>query len=226
MQGIHTAASTATHTANTIVIPRQPTELLRSPTPGPLILPNRPRSCDQFYNGTVQSTAAQGYPNGSGCVQSDECLACLEAEGAITDKKAKPAWSAPACPDDCLPDGLVATNVVAELEYAATHESARPFFIAAGMKRPHLGWFAPDTSYAKYPNGSVELAAHRTPPSGMPKLAFGDNGEMVAMDDIPVDDSSGYPLVADWKQHELRCVHVCAGSAQNGTHRRLDCARG
>jgi len=163
--------------------------------------------CDQFYNGTVQSTAAQGYPNGSGCVQSDECLACLEAEGAITDKKAKPAWSAPACPDDCLPDGLVATNVVAELEYAATHESARPFFIAAGMKRPHLGWFAPDTSYAKYPNGSVELAAHRTPPSGMPKLAFGDNGEMVAMDDIPVDDSSGYPLVVDWKQHELRMAY-------------------
>ena len=42
----------------------------------------------------------------------------------------------------------------------------------------------------------------------MPKLAFGDNGEMVAMDDIPVDDSSGYPLVADWKQHELRWCGV------------------
>ena len=30
--------------------------------------------CDQFTNDTVQSTAMQHFPNGTGCVQSEECI--------------------------------------------------------------------------------------------------------------------------------------------------------
>ena len=116
--------------------------------------------CDQFYNGTVQSLAMQQWPanaDGSparGCVQSAECVECMTAAGSITPT-GKQTWSAANCSDECYPDGLVAQNTIEQLEYAAAHKEARPFFIASGMKRPHMGWFAPDSFFQLYPNSSV-----------------------------------------------------------------------
>eukprot|EP00054_Salpingoeca_dolichothecata_P035008 m.4292 g.4292 ORF g.4292 m.4292 type:complete len:519 (-) comp4965_c0_seq1:67-1623(-) len=166
--------------------------------------------CDQFYNGTFQSTKMQGYPNGSGCVQSDECISCLKAAGSLGGPTFKPSWKAAPCAASCYPDGAVADEIVTQLHTAA--QSSKPFFIAAGFKRPHLGWFAPAEYFDMYDNKSIVLAEHRHPPAGMPHVAFGTNGEIAGMQDVhPImDSSSGYPLVPDWKHYELRRAYYAA----------------
>jgi len=138
--------------------------------------------------------------------------------GAIS-KAGKPSWSSAACDADCYPDGMVATNVVKQIRHAAMHPEARPFFIAAGLKRPHLGWFAPSYAYDKYPNNteSVPLASNRTPSVDVPLVSLGNNGEMSGMDDvkttmIPSRFGGEFRMVPDWKQHELRRAYYAAAS--------------
>jgi len=67
--------------------------------------------------------------------------------------------------------------------------------LTLGLKRPHLGWFAPQWAFDMYPpNGSIPLAPNRFPPVGMPEVAFYDNGEIIGMQDVTnalVNDSSG-----------------------------------
>jgi hypothetical protein len=77
----------------------------------------------------------------------------------------------------------------------AVDSHAQSFFLAFGLKRPHLGWFAPQWAFDEYaPNGSIPLAPHREPPLDMPEVAFYDNGEMIGMQDVTqalVNDTSG-----------------------------------
>ena len=57
------------------------------------------------------------------------------------------------------------------------------------------------------------LATNRTPPVGMPSVAFGTNGEIAGMTDVQhlmIHGKDGHPLVPDWKQHELRRAYYAA----------------
>mgnify|MGYP006979904273 FL=1 len=73
------------------------------------------------------------------------------------------------------------------------------------------------------------LATNRTPPIGMPIVAFGTNGEMASMDDVkPIvfRDSHGLPLVPDWKHHELRRAYYAATTfmdRQIGKVEKMEC---
>lgn len=173
--------------------------------------------CDQFYNGTFQSLAAQQWPGDvAGCVQTQECHECLKAHGS-EGAAIKPSWVGAPCDATCYPDGAVAANAVKQLQEAAEARKSKPdkpFFIAAGFKRPHLGWFAPQEWFDRYPNASIALAKHRHPPPGMPSMAWSGNGEIKGMDDVhPVmSNSSGFDLVPDWKQFELRRAYYAAVS--------------
>jgi iduronate 2-sulfatase len=83
-------------------------------------------------------------------------------------------------------------------------ELAKPFFLAAGFKRPHLGWFAPESYFDLYANTTVPLALNRKPPKGMPKPAFTGNGEICGMSDVNCTVVDGYKLVPEEKHEELR----------------------
>lgn len=67
--------------------------------------------CDQFYNGTVQSPAMQQWPGArdarAGCIQSDECTACLREAGSLEGKHSHKG--AP-CNASCYPDGGLFTR--------------------------------------------------------------------------------------------------------------------
>jgi len=159
--------------------------------------------CDQFYNGTFQSPAMQNWPGArearAGCVQSEECVACLTAAGSIGGKH---AWRASPCNASCFPDGAVADEIVSQLGDAVNHQ---PFFLAAGFKRPHLGWMGPTEYFDMYDVKNVAIATHRTPPTGMPKVAFGSNGELCSMDDVTCyKNVSNVPLLPDARHAEMR----------------------
>lgn len=48
----------------------------------------------------------------------------------------------------------------------------RPFFYAVGFHRPHIPWNVPQKYYDMYPLDAIELAAHRSPPVGVPPVAM------------------------------------------------------
>eukprot|EP00040_Diaphanoeca_grandis_P028557 m.165590 g.165590 ORF g.165590 m.165590 type:complete len:742 (-) comp31389_c0_seq4:22-2247(-) len=159
--------------------------------------------CDQFYNGTFQSPAMQDWPEARahdvGCIQSDACVACLTAAGSIGGKH---SWKASPCNASCFPDGAVADEIVLQL---ATAKTKQPFFLAAGFKRPHLGWMGPTKYFDMYNISDVAIATHRTPPLGMPAVAFGTNGEMCGMDDVTCfTNVSHVPLLPDYRHAEMR----------------------
>lgn len=158
---------------------------------------------------------------GDGCKQSDECVACLAKNSNGWGSEV--SWASADCPDTCFPDGLVAQKTVTALHYKAANPTQK-FFLAAGFKRPHLGFYAPKWAYDMYPNSSIILAKHRTPPLGMPQPAFCPYGSMRTFEDTdhggmfvnssllssPAMPGSTFtvPLLPDWKHYELRRGYV------------------
>ena len=168
--------------------------------------------CDQFYNGTFQSPAMQEWPGaraaGAGCVQSDECVACLTAAGTIS-KKGKISHSSAKCDASCYPDGAVADHAISLLNAAAADPvHKQPFFIATGFKRPHLGWMAPQSYFDMYNIADVKIAKHILPPSTMPKEAFSGNGELCGMSDAQCKDNvDGYTLLNTSQHATMRAAY-------------------
>lgn len=178
--------------------------------------------CDQFYNGTFQSPAMQSWPAGRGCVQSEACLSCLGS----TVGSGKPFMSYADCPSDCYPDGAVADEIVRQIkDRASSSGDADPFFIAAGLKRPHLGWFAPKKYFDMYVDTrsnstNVAPASQWFPPEKMPPIAFGNddgakgNGEVCGMDgvDCYYNQTTGFQLVNRSQHAILRAAYYSAVS--------------
>ena len=165
--------------------------------------------CDHYTNDTVQSPAMQRWPCahaawpscGTGCVQSDACIACFEA--AHTWGVNGIAWAAADCDDACYPEGLIADQAIATLQQhanaSAAHREGRawaaaaaadavgsddrsaaavvhaaapsPFFLAVGFKRPHLTYKAPTRFFDMYPLADVALPLHDGPSPSWPAIA-------------------------------------------------------
>ena len=76
-------------------------------------------------------------------------------------------------PDSDFYDNQLCTATVAQIE--AAKAMGKPFFIAAGLRRPHRLWHVPRWAYDLYPNNgsfptSIRLAKYKTGPVGMPEL--------------------------------------------------------
>ena len=153
---------------------------------------------------------AQGWPTAAaqnaGCIQSAECLACLKAHDSLGGPNVRYAWRGAPCDANCYPDGAVADEVVRQLEEAANRTaSSPPFFLAAGFKRPHLGWMAPQSYFDKYAVSGISLAKHRQPPATMPAIAFSNNSEMCGMDGVKCEvNAQGFKLLPDARHAEMR----------------------
>ena len=91
----------------------------------------------------MSSPAESNCKGGIGCTQSQECLDCLQKWNCyIPGQERVQLICAAQCDDDCFPDPDVANNT---LEYFKRYTSSaelqkKPFFIAAGFRRPHSGY--------------------------------------------------------------------------------------
>eukprot|EP01084_Bolivina_argentea_P255053 428899_1 len=142
--------------------------------------------CDQFHNATFQSLAMQNWPNGTGCVQNIDCIKCLQSYNSYGNG-ISPAYRASSCESLCYPEGAVANyfnDLLVKIKYE-NYTKNKPFFIALGLKRPHLSWFAPQSYFDEYPINSTKLALHNKPPINMPPAAFSsNNSEICNMDEF------------------------------------------
>jgi uncharacterized sulfatase len=62
-------------------------------------------------------------------------------------------WMSIDDPEEQLGDGIVARTAVEYLRQAA--QEKKPFFIAAGFRKPHLPWTAPRSFFRQYPKSSI-----------------------------------------------------------------------
>lgn len=140
--------------------------------------PNRPKNNDMPRSWDVYFTGER--EDDAGC-RANETLysnVCPSAE-----------------PDEAFYDWQLCNLTLGQLALAKTMN--RPFFIAAGLRRPHRVWHVPKRFYDLYPNNGTDpigmrlaQGLSRTGPIGMPELAFIENSwpEVPYNQSVPVPD--------------------------------------
>lgn len=97
-----------------------------------------------------------------------------------------PTWEMPDVPDETLPDGAIAARAVRTLR---SLKDRGPFFLAVGIRKPHLPFVAPRKYFDLYPPASaMPLAPNPWPPIGAPRFALHDWGELKAYKGISRDN--------------------------------------
>jgi arylsulfatase A-like enzyme len=107
-------------------------------------------------------------------------------------------------PDDGLPDGKIANYAIELLR----QNKDKRFFVAAGFLKPHLPFVAPRKYWDLYPPESIKLPANRKPPTGVPKQAVHNSGELRQYSDIPKQNQP----IPDEMQKELIRGYLAATS--------------
>ena len=95
-------------------------------------------------------------------------------------------------------DHRVATRVIEAM--ARSHSLGQPFFLAAGLRRPHLQWRSPHRFWRQYEHAEISVARHQTIGHNITTLAYEMNGEMGQV----YTCKPGSPLCANESQQELQ----------------------
>jgi uncharacterized sulfatase len=90
----------------------------------------------------------------SGDSASPQEQAALKARAAVRDRgEHGPEWTPLDDPEESTGDAIVARTAAGYLREAA--RQSRPFFVAAGFRKPHLPWTAPRRYFDLYPKSSI-----------------------------------------------------------------------
>ncbi|HEX7366563.1 MAG TPA: sulfatase, partial [Pelobium sp.] len=125
------------------------------------------------------------------------------ADGANTNMaEVKVSTECADVPDDAYLDGAMMKEAVLDLKkYGA---SGKPFFLAVGIRKPHLPFVAPKKYWDMYKREDIELAPWQKPSIDGPKIAYHNSGETRSYTDIKSMDNSEQLLkLDDAKQREL-----------------------
>ena len=133
---------------------------------------------------------------------------------ARREKPRGPSWAAPDVPDSLLADGEGAAEVIKTMNEVKD----RPFFIAAGFRKPHLPFVAPKKYYDLYPENKITLADNNFMPENAPQIAGTDWDELRKYSDIPKEGP-----VSDKKARELtRAYYACVSYIDTQVGKLLD----
>jgi iduronate 2-sulfatase len=125
-----------------------------------------------------------------------------------------PSWAAPNVPDTMLADGECASEIIKTLRLVKD----KPFFLAAGFRKPHLPFVAPKKYYDLYPEESIMLAQNTSLPENAPEVAGTKWGELRKYSDIPKEGQ-----VSDDKARELtRAYYACVSYIDAQVGKLLD----
>lgn len=118
--------------------------------------------------GLPYSSSGLPCPYGGGFSPSDGNLVTASE---LSDMGGDAMSPSPTGPDDHLaPCGNRTLLRIAAAR--ANGADKRPFFFSVGFHKPHIPWRVPPRYYDRYPLGKIELAAHRSPPVGVPSVAM------------------------------------------------------
>eukprot|EP00041_Stephanoeca_diplocostata_P022203 m.527055 g.527055 ORF g.527055 m.527055 type:complete len:610 (-) comp22008_c0_seq7:1261-3090(-) len=119
--------------------------------------------------------------------------------------------------DDAFYDYQLA--VLAARQIIASKSLGRPFFVGAGLRRPHRVWHVPKRFYDLYDNNGsnpidMKLAAYPFGPSGMPELAYITNAwpSFSYNQSVPIPDQIaalgrwGYYAATSFTDHNIGII--------------------
>jgi iduronate 2-sulfatase len=98
--------------------------------------------------------------------------------------------------DDEYPDGKVAAAAVAVLDRVGREKAGRPFFLAVGIRKPHLPFTAPKKYWDMYESVPLPPVEPAAPPRNGPELALHDSGELRGYVDVPATGDLSPELIA------------------------------
>ena len=87
-------------------------------------------------------------------------------------------------PEDAYPDGRVAAAAVAAIESLA-RQPDQPFFLAVGIRKPHLPFTAPKKYWDLYEHVAIPAPMPPDAPAGAPAVALHDSVELRGYSDQP-----------------------------------------
>ena len=113
-------------------------------------------------------------------------------------------------------DRVVVNATVSHLREAKQALEAvqpRPFFIAVGIKKPHLPFYFPASFFQLYPLTSISLPQQKTPPEHMPSAAWHSSCESKTHINVSVVNPPFQQIgeqVVDWRVRELRRAYYAS----------------
>ncbi len=106
-----------------------------------------------FHDG--RDDAASWDVSDEGKSQDTQELAAARRRYERTSDQRSPEWTALDGPDESTGDGIVAGRVAELMERSV--KEGKPFFLAAGFRKPHLPWTAPRKYFDLYPPDKIVL---------------------------------------------------------------------
>lgn len=97
--------------------------------------------------------------------------------------KRGPAFEHPKVKDDAYRPGRLATKAIEELEKFKNLQN--PFFLAVGIRKPHLPFNAPFRYWEKYKKKDIKLPDNMHHPKNAPKISLSNGSEIRAYYGIP-----------------------------------------
>eukprot|EP01084_Bolivina_argentea_P093703 168486_1 len=187
--------------------------------------------CGYGDNGKESSPVMHDCPASNeylpGCVQDGQCQECLSSHNCFSNSSSfKRAYCPADCSYSCYPDGAIATQTLNYFKRYTTDSNLKnkPFFIATGFAKPHLGFYAPRYYYNLYPAQSTKLANPNRPPINMPPIATNNCSEISNYNDVGpnittmdykwIGSNKTYKiaLITDEYSHYLRAAYYAAAS--------------
>ncbi len=130
----------------------------------------------------------------------------LEENKAIAAKnrrKAGPAFEVADVEDNAYRDGRIADRSIADLK--RLKDMGKPFFLAAGFRKPHLPFNAPKKYWDLYKREEINLADNPFRPKGAPDAALHNWGELRQYAGIPRKG----PLSEDMARTLIHGYYAC-----------------
>ena len=125
------------------------------------------------------------------------------ANGEIRSKaKQMDVFQSTPGPDQIYPDGLITDGALKQLEQLAA--AKKPFFLAAGIIRPHLPFGAPAKYMAPYKNATLPAIPHPDKPEG--KTTWHGSGEFMKYNRWGKDPRKDPEFATEVRKHYAACV--------------------
>ena len=125
-----------------------------------------------------------------------------------------PAFECADVPDSAYSDGMIADHAIQELNRLKD----RPFFLAAGFRKPHLPFNAPKKYWDLYSEADIALAKNPFAPAGAPKEALTNWGELRGYYGMPQDG----PMPDELARKLIHGYYACVSYTDAQIGRVLD----
>jgi arylsulfatase A-like enzyme len=128
-----------------------------------------------------------------------------------------PAWESEDGPDSAYHDGQV-TDMALEAMRGFAAEG-KPFFLAVGLRKPHLPFTAPKRYFDLYDPSAIPLAPNPQAPGGAPAYGPRDGGEFRSYENMPVWPA---PIADDEARRFRHAYYACVSFVDAQVGRMLD----